>query len=185
MIVGVDFDTYQATLVGLPLEGWGQPTRSQVVFRKKSQTGDDACIAALKTAGTHLLLDPQLAKGGVFFIERGFGASRRADYFMGAFFGIILSACHRKGGHANVMHASEWKKAISGRCGLLTAKGDLGNGTLKKPEAHRYVREVADSYGHDITTYDADALDAYAMAVTGRWLNDSALNPANRLRAAQ
>jgi hypothetical protein len=182
MIVGCDFDTYKVTFVGLPHEKDGWPTMETVLFRKPGQSGDDAAIEALKTARVMLLQSGLYHKADVFFVERGFGASRRSDYLMGAFFGVIMSTCSQAA-PTNVMHGGEWKKAISADCGVMTKGGSPGNATLKKEQAHVYVREVAAKLGHDLTGYGPDALDAYAMAVVGRWLNESANRPRTRSAA--
>lgn len=106
----------------------------------------------------------------LFFIERGWGASRKADYMMGAFFGTTFSALAVKA-PTNVMNAQEWKKKISAACGVKTRDGSPGRGDLSKEDAHVYVQEVARAQGHDLRGYGPDALDAYAIALSGRWLN--------------
>jgi hypothetical protein len=171
VIVGVDFDTYKATMVGLPLRGGGKPVLDTVVFRKRP--GDDAAYEALTRVRTLLLASPLYHLADLFFIERGWGASRKADYMMGAFFGITFSALAGSA-PTNVMNAQEWKKRISAACGVMTRDGSPGRGDLKKEEAHLYVQEVASAQGHDLRGYGPDALDAYAIALTGRWLNFAA-----------
>jgi len=92
---------------------------------------------------------------------------------MGAFFGTTFGALASQA-PTNVMNAQEWKKAISAACGVETRDGSPGRGDLKKEEAHVYVLQVARAHGHDLRGYGPDALDAYAIALTGRWLNDAA-----------
>lgn len=173
MIVGVDFSTYDACLVGLPLEpaDGEQPIVETVVFRKKHRSGDDAAIEALKNVRTMLLSSQLLWRAKMAFVERGFGASRRADFIMGAFFGVILTTLSTNVPAANVMTGAEWKREVSAACGVRTKTGRKGNGNLSKEEAHGYVHEVAYNYGHDIIGYGPDALDAYAISLVGRWLN--------------
>jgi hypothetical protein len=171
VIVGVDFDTYKATLVGLPLCGGGSPVLDTVVFRKRP--GDDEAYEALTRVRTLLLASPLYHLANVFFIERGWGASRKADYMMGAFFGATFSALTTQA-PTNVVNAQEWKKRISAACGVVTRDGSPGRGDLKKEEAHVYVQKVAAAAGHDISQYGPDARDAYAIAMTGKWLNFAA-----------
>jgi hypothetical protein len=171
LIVGVDFDTYKATMVGLPLLGEGGPVVETVVFRHKS--GDDHAYRGLARVRSLLLASELVHQGDVFFIERGWGAQRKADYLMGAYFGVIYSFLSSFG-FANVITAQEWKKAISAAGGARTRDGGKGRGNLTKLEAHVFVDMVAEGYGHDLSGWGADAIDAYAIATTGKWLNTAA-----------
>jgi len=176
-VVGCDYSTYEAVFVGLPFPRPSlsdQPVVETVVFRPKKKNSRDDVLPAMKAARMALLQSKLYYQASIFWIERGFGASRQSDFKLGAFFGIIVSTCSAQA-ETNEIQAGEWKREISGSCGLMTKQGHRGNYSLKKDEAHIYVRQVAIRAGHDISGYGPDALDAYAIATTGRWLNERAL----------
>lgn len=174
MIVGIDISSYDAVLVGLPYPRRAladQPVVETVVFRPRSRPGEDEAFAAMKTVRSALLQSKLFHEADVFWVERGFGASRKADFLLGAFFGLILAAC-AGAATTNPMEAREWKREISASCGVTTKAGKAGNANLTKDAAHVYVRQVATKLGHDVAGFNGDQLDAYAIAVVGRWLNE-------------
>lgn len=180
MIVGIDYDSYKAVLCGLPFPIPAlsdQPTVETIVFRPASRSGDDAAIAALKTVNEQLRQSDLVKAADVLWLERGFGNSRRADFILGAFFGAVLSTLVEYCTEASVnpLDIQEWKREISAACGVTTKAGGRGNGQLKKELAHQYVRQVALRCRHNIDGFGPDALDAYAIAYTGRLLNQRAL----------
>lgn len=190
IVVGIDYDSYKATLVALPLEGSIARVRTSVVtFRKASQSGEAAALVALASVRAGIL--HELTEGGgvcdftlgaelddirpdVVWIERGFGMSRRADFILGAYFGAIYSATAGEC-PTNAMEAREWKRTVTAVSGIgRTVKG-AGNPNAKKEianEACRALLELAEVDGSDWTP---DALDAFGVAYTARKLNREAL----------
>lgn len=180
MVIGVDYSSYEAVLCGLPFPIPAlsdQPELEVIRFRPASKSGDDAAIAALKTVDAAIRSSELLRQADVVWVERGFGASRRADFILGAYFGAILSATSSWLTEASVnpLEAQEWKREISASCGVTTKGGRPGNGQLKKEVAHEYVRQVAARCRHNLDEFGPDALDAYAISWTGRELNRRAL----------
>lgn len=174
MIVGIDFDTYKAALCLLWPAG---PEFRIAAFRPASASGEAAAFRALVGAGLAVRLalgtsvadDP--AAEPVFVVERGFGSSRRADFALGAFYGVIVAtlAQHYPRGRVVSMTPAEWKKATSAACGVETRAGGRGNGALKKDVAHVYVRRVLAESGvgdDDLAGRPSDILDAFALAWT-------------------
>jgi len=177
VIVGCDFSSYDAVLVGLPFPRpalTDQPVAETIAFRPRHKSKPDDALDAMKRARTQLLQSRLFYQADAFWVEHGFGASRKADFLMGAFFGIIVSACSAAA-PTNEILAGEWKREITGSCGVVTKTGNRGNFSIKKEEAHIYVRQVALTAGHDLDGYGPDMLDAYAIATVGRWWNEKAL----------
>lgn len=119
----------------------------------------------------------QVPERHVFFIERGYGQSRRSDWMLGAFFAAIyIAACEF--GPVNPMDLREWKQAVTKVAGIgLTAKGD-GNGNAKKEVANEATRALLALVEVDGTAWTPDELDAYGIAWTGRRLNARAVEAA-------
>lgn len=187
MIVGVDYSSYEATVVAMYLDRSIGCARSAVAsFRPASHSGEDAAIAALAQvrpamAGALAFVGVSSADDiaeSVIWIERGFGMSRRADFILGAYFAAIYAACHDFGLIVNPMEAREWKRTVTAVSGIgRTAKG-AGNPNAKKEianEACRAILELAEVDGSDWTP---DALDAFGVAYTARKLNREALEAA-------
>lgn len=183
MIVGVDFDTYKATLCAIPFDRLA-PRWATAEFRPARATGEDEAIRALARvrkavyAGiTEIVVGPT-----VIFVERGFGMSRRADWILGAFFGAIYVSLADPTSRlvVNPMEAREWKRDLTGYVGHgLTTKG-AGNANAKKDVANEAARillaqplvELPPSV--EAASLSPDELDAFSIAWAGRRLNATA-----------
>lgn len=186
-VVGVDFSTYEASLVGLPLDGAiGAVRRVRVKFRPASRSGDDEMIAALAAVAS-AIRDGILNLGvGTFYqprdeavawIERGYGASRRSDWSLGAYFGAIHAACSSFGlAGVNPVGAGEWKKIVTEAAGVgLVKDGTRGNPNAKKEVANEACRALLSLGEVDATDWSPDDLDAFGVSYAGRVLNRAAV----------
>jgi hypothetical protein len=147
VIVGIDYSTYFAHLC---LLGDAGPSWRVATFRPVRESGEASSHRAMTRAGLEirLALGDYLALGDepTFAIERGYGQSRRADFVLGAFYGVIVSSLSSAfpTGRVIAVEARDWKKAISASCGVKTKTGSPGNATLKKGLAHAYVIQAFD-----------------------------------------
>lgn len=180
MIVGVDYDTFKATLVALPFAGdTPAPVVAEARWRTASQ-GGDALDYLFRIHASLEVAKAEIAKRApsfrdepsVYFIERGFGMSRRSDFLLGAFLGAIYADLYRTTRDAvNLMDLREWKAVVTFAAGIgLTANG-RGNGNAKKVVANEACRALLARIGVDASSWSPDQLDAYGVALTGRDLN--------------
>jgi hypothetical protein len=176
MVIGIDYSSYDAHLCGVGFDG-GKPKLVRAVFRPAKASGEAAAIEALKEVG--VMLASAVYEFGsdephVFFVERGFGASRRADWILGAFFAAVYVTLAGYG-PTNVMEAREWKREVTLRSGVgLTVKG-CGNPNVNKDVANEATRALLGLVEVDGSDWSPDELDAYGIAWTGRRLNARAL----------
>lgn len=185
MVIGVDYSTYEAVLCGIPFSG-GKPKIVHARFRPARACGDAAAIAALTEVAPSIRAAMAefavLVEGAggmtaafaqephVFFVERGFGMSRKSDWALGAFFAAVYVAVGEYG-PANAMDLREWKSEVTRAAGIgVTARG-TGNGNAKKEVANEAARALLGLVEVDGTGWTADELDAYGLAFTGRRLN--------------
>lgn len=181
MILGVDVDSFKATICAVPFDG-GTPILVQARFRPDSKTGDSLMYlvkvpAAIRSARALLAeASPHrfAAEPNVWFVERGFGASRHSDFIVGAFTGAIMAALAGQSDDdiVNLMLAGEWKRDVTFMSGIgRTAKG-AGNGNAKKDVANAACRELLETLLEvDSTDWTPDQLDAFGIAFCGRRLN--------------
>lgn len=184
MIVGIDYDTYKATICILDFDAVAVPRFAQARFRPASRSGEEAAIRSLPGvfgAMNGAAAELGLAAAGephVYFVERGYGTSRRADWILGAYFAAIWTSLSRVALPAdglNPLDLREWKRHVTADSGIgLTVKG-AGNGNAKKELANAASAELlARILGGARSGLDADHLDAFAIAYTGRKLNAKA-----------
>jgi hypothetical protein len=180
LVVGIDYDSYKATLCAINLEGRWRPRFAEARFRKDRQSGDDEAILAVGQVGARTLgsiadLSADLSST-VVWIERGYGHSRRADWILGAFFGSIYATCAAMPIAAvNPMNAAEWKRLVTSRSGIGVTKKGTGNGNAKKEIANEATRALLILEEIDGAEWTPDQLDAFAVALTGRVLNREAV----------
>lgn len=186
MIVGVDYSSYEAALVALPLDGSiAKVQKATATFRPARASGEDAALEALGEVRPRMLdalirlgvvLYDQSTEPSVIWIERGFGASRRADFILGAFFGAIFAACRDFGLIVNPLEAREWKREITAAAGIGMVKdGTRGNPNAKKEIANEACRGLLVLGEVDGADWTPDELDAFGVCWTGRQLNERAL----------
>lgn len=182
LVVGIDYSTYEASLVALPLDGSiGAVRRRTAKFRPAKWSGDDHMIAAL--ANVHLAILTALAgltndfSTAVVWIERGQGASRRSDWSMGAYFAAIYATCAALPlGGLNPLDAREWKRIVTQTAGIgLVQDGTRGNANAPKEVANAACRGLLQLGEVDSADWTPDDLDAFGVAFAGRDLNRSAL----------
>lgn len=184
MIVGIDLDSFKATICAVPFDG-GVPILVEARWREDRQTGDALAHlgkvpVALRHARTELeQASPErfAVEPNVWFVERGFGMSRRSDFILGAFTGAIMALLHADTGDpVNLMDLREWKSEVTEAAGVgITAKG-RGNGNAKKEVANEACRTLLSTLLElDAVDWTPDQLDAYGIAFTGRRLNARAL----------
>lgn len=189
MVVGCDYDSFKATFCALQFVTQA-PRIAVAQYRLPKQTGPDAAIRALDAVEDAVLR--ALGELGaseeesVVWIERGYGQSRRADWILGAHFGAIWAAAAQVC-LVNPLDLREWKQAVTYSAGIGLTKKGTGNGNAKKEVANEatlaLLREYARlAYGDRADAeppfgiaWTADMLDAYAVAWTGRRLNEKAL----------
>jgi hypothetical protein len=171
MVVGVDYDTFKATLCALPFERLDPPILLQARWRPNSKGGDALEHLGAVPEALGIVLPCLPDEPHVYFVERGFGMSRRSDFLLGAFLGAILAEL-RRGASANMVDLREWKSEVTERAGVgLTAKG-RGNGNAKKEIANEACRVLlATLWGFDAGVWTPDELDAFGIAYLGRKLN--------------
>jgi hypothetical protein len=108
----------------------------------------------------------------VWFLERGFGASRRSDFIMGAFTGaVFVSLSSMPADAVNLMEAREWKSAVTEVSGIGRTKDGRGNGNAKKEIANEAVKALLLLEGIETVDWTPDQLDAAGIAFAGRRLN--------------
>lgn len=188
VIIGIDYDSYKATIVGVRFDSAKYPHLEVAQFRPTRRSGEDAAFVALGEVASSLdeALGAILMRGDlgrdshdVFFLERGYGSSRSSDWVLGAFFGAIWTSIRtawlRPGDQLNPMTPREWKRAVTKTSGIgVTKKGD-GNGNVKKDLANAATLRIIDAYEIALTSTTPDALDAFAIAWTGRRQNRDAV----------
>lgn len=170
LTLGIDIDSYALHVCGLPDDG-GPPVTAHATLRRK---GDDEhraiqqVAAALGNAARDIraLLDGDVKCRDVW-IERGFGASRRADFVLGAIFGATIVACGHilPGAAARPMLAADWKREVTGTVGITTKTGGRGNGNVTKPVANdACLRIWRERWPLSIVPTDPNLLDAFGVA---------------------
>lgn len=190
LIVGLDYDSYKATLVALPLDGSISKVRKETAqFRPKSRSGDDEAIAALANVHSEMLTallnlrvrvcasgDQYQGEQTAVWVERGFGMSRRADFILGAYFGAIVAALVDLRVVWNPMDLREWKQIVTLTAGIgLVKDGTRGNGNAKKEVANEACRALLALGEIDASEWTPDELDAFGISFAGRDLNRKAL----------
>lgn len=159
LVIGCDFDSYRLHLCGLPTDG-GAPLVEQVQLRRK---GDDEIVAiqAVSSAlggAVHRLRqqrNPESPEAvDSVWIERGFGASRKADFILGCIYGATIAT----GNHAcrqsiRPVMASDWKRHL-GVAG--NAKKEVANARAALLWRTRWPLAIIPS--------DPNVLDAFAIA---------------------
>lgn len=179
MVVGIDYDSYKATLCALDFDD-EKPRLQEARFRRKQDTGEDAAVRALGTVeptilnALALLGDSDRIEECVVWIERGYGQNRVGDWVLGAYFGAIYCAVEPVA-FVNPLDLREWKRMVTAEAEFgLTTKGK-GNGNAKKPIANEATRMLLARVGVDGSDWTPDQLDAYAIAWSARRLNEKAL----------
>lgn len=180
--IGIDYSTYAASLVSLPIDGpIGAVRRRVVKFRPASRSGNDEMVATLAVVRNEIIsglagLTTDLSTA-VVWIERGYGASRRSDWAMGAYFAAIYAACSSLPlGGLNPLDAREWKQIVTLSAGIgLVKDGTRGNANAPKEVANEACRGLLALGEVDAADWSADDLDAFGIAYAGRDLNRSAL----------
>lgn len=181
-VLGVDYDSYKATLCLLPFDG-EKPLFAQPRFRKNHHSGADHAWAALGRVldeFRHEVVRATIVRASVIWIERGFGQSRRADFDLGAFYGAIRVGFQvTSTAPVNSMDLREWKR-------LVTSEAfGKGNGNAKKEVANQACRAIAAAAGVDVVDWSPDMLDAYGICWAGRELNRRALGEAGEVVAGR
>lgn len=168
MIVGVDIDTFKLTLCWY---GDGVLAWQTAELRKR---GDGAklfgAILAIPGALARAIERAEVRPTEVY-IERGFGASRKADFDLGAIYGATALAFGRvvPGVHVGPMAMTTWKKSLTAAAGMKTAKGDPGLGNCKKEVANSAARQVLMAEGcFPEQPLTPDQLDAFGIAYAAR-----------------
>ena len=184
MIVGVDIDSHKASLCAVPFDG-GRPILAEARWRPNNKTGEalaylDRIPDGLTEATDALAAaspDRFAAEPNVWFLERGFGASRRSDFIMGAFTGAIFVALHTSypNDRVNLMEAREWKTIVTAVSGIGTTVKGRGNPNAKKEAANEACRALLLLDEVDGSDWGPDALDSFGIAFAGRRLNAAAI----------
>lgn len=184
LTLGIDFDSYALHVCGLPDDG-GPPVVQSEPIRKR---GDDEHRAMMTVAqalavatnkigmqipvmsviggGGTVVAQPRVAISSVW-IERGYGASRRADFVLGAIYGATFIAVAHvlPGVPARPMQARDWKRDLTGEMGITTKTGGRGNGNVKKEVANACARELWErEWPLAIIPTDPNQLDAFSIA---------------------
>jgi hypothetical protein len=184
VVVGVDFDSFKATLCVLPFAG-GAPLFAEARWRWDSDRGEaltylgrvhDDLLHALDELGR--ASERFRSEMHLCFVERGFGASRRSDFILGAYLGAIYATL--AGGWeypyvVNLLDAREWKREVTAASGIGQTKAGKGNPNAKKDVANEACRALLLLDEIDATDWTADMLDAWGIAYTGRRLNQHAI----------
>ena len=166
MIVCVDIDSHKASLCAVPFDG-GRPILAEARWRPNNKTGEalaylDRIPDGLTEATDALAAaspDRFAAEPNVWFLERGFGASRRSDFIMGAFTGAIFVALHTS-------YPNDRVNLIQPAAQGLIGKKEAAN------EACRALLLLDEVDGSD---WGPDALDSFGIAFAGRRLNAAAI----------
>lgn len=166
MIAGFDTSTYAIAVALLSDDGddWSTLT---LRLRKASDSGETAGLLALRELEP-LLVASDVPWGDVTaaWIERGFGASRRSDFALGATVGALLAVLPCIGDAAvNPIGLGEWRKALT------------GNGNASKEMIRRELTRL----GFACTTLSEDEADALGIAWAGRALALHAAERASRV----
>lgn len=187
MIVGIDLDSYKAWICAVPFDG-GVPIFAEARWREDGKSGDALANigkvpGAMRRARVNLEnLSPErfAVEPHVWFVERGFGMSRRADFILGAFTGAIMAILAADTTDpVNLIDLREWKSEVTEVAGIgLTAKG-RGNGNAKKEVANEACRALLALLELDPSRLSPDQLDAYGIAFAGRRLNARAVAAAH------
>lgn len=179
MIVGIDVDSFKATLCAVPFDG-GTPILVYARWRQDRETGEAlshlgkvaSTIRRARSMLQEASPDRFAVEPSVWFIERGFGMSRGSDYILGAFTGAIMATiCADTTDPVNLMDLREWKADVTATAGIgLTAKG-RGNGNAKKEVANEACRALLALTEIDASDWTPDQLDSWGIAFAGRRLN--------------
>ena len=161
MIVGVDIDAQKLTLCGV--------SDSLIVFQtarlrdRRTESLFDAIKAvpfALGMAVGELGQVPE-----EFYIERGRGAWRSADFELGAIYGAVAVALKRivPDAYVTTITVQEWKKAVTAAVGIETKSGQPGNANATKEVANEACREILAERGMMREGLTPDMLDAFGI----------------------
>lgn len=187
LTLGLDFDSYGLHVCALPSDG-GPPVVVTSKLRKKGddehraiQTVGSALANAVEELRRLLLYTPVAGGGGTTvaqgtpkieeaWIERGFGASRKADFVLGAIYGatIAVSTSVLPGVAVRPILLSTWKREVTAECGMFTKAGAPGNSMVKKPIANACASQIwSDTWPLSIVPTDPNHLDAFSVAFAG------------------
>ena len=162
--VGVDIDTWKVTLCAVA----GRRARWESAPLRSS--GHDLVDALRQTSFAIPLAVARLGlleeRGVEFYVERGRGMHRNADFDLGAVYGAVIVALARAcpNGHVASMALSEWKKAVTAAVGMTTKRGDPGLGMVKKEVANAACVEILADWQAIPDLLSADELDAFGIA---------------------
>lgn len=184
MILGIDYDTYKATIVGIRLTpaALGFPVEiEECRYRKKGLTGDTESRLALQQVLPALRESALIRKADAIAVERGAGMNRKGEWEMGAFFGAITTAITalRPDVSLTWVEAREWKREVTALAGWREGQG---NANAKKPEAHQALASITPLMGlgtfgvDDLARLSLDEKDALAIAWTYRRMNERAVS---------
>jgi hypothetical protein len=177
LTLGIDFDSYGLHVCALPDDG-GPPVVVTAKLRKKGD-GEHQAIQAVGAALANAVERVRVLHDGRFtppnvgeaWIERGFGASRRADFVLGAIYGATIAASTSvlPGTAMRPLLAADWKRDITGECGITTKTGGRGNGNVKKEIANQCATQIwSDTWPLSIVPTDPNHLDAFSVAWAGQ-----------------
>ena len=175
IFLGIDYDTYKATLVALDVRP--PVIASETIrYRRAVASGETFMMEALGEVVEALRESPLLPVADAIALERGWGASRRSDWQMGAFYGALLAAIKLRypAKPVEYVKAAEWKREVTGKAGMRDGKG---NGNVKKETAHACLAEIAPLIHPELTpievlALDSDERDALAIAWTYRRMSE-------------
>lgn len=172
LTIGIDFDSYALHVCGLPDDG-GPPCEVSASIRKR---GDDEhraftmVASAFASATRHIRDTTGIEAVSGVWIERGYGASRKADFVLGAIYGATFVAVGHvlPGVAARPLLAADWKRDVTGEMGITTKTGGRGNGNVKKEVANDCARQLWQrEWPFTIVPTDPNLLDSFSIAWAG------------------
>ena len=165
-LVGVDIDTWKLTLCAWN-GGSYRPRFATAPLRRRSAESllDAIRQTAAALARTVPLL--QLERTVEFYVERGRGQHRTADFDLGAIYGSTVVALARvcPGAHVSDMEVPEWKRAVTAAVGMQTKRGVPGLGNVPKEVANDVCRRILVDLLPQAERLEltADQLDAFGL----------------------
>lgn len=171
--IGIDFSSYwlDACLVE---RADGGPVRrvrwARERLRKDRGESEEVAITNVRHALWACLATLTLGDADVY-IERGYGASRRADFLLGCIYGALVAAVGSGRMAWHSMPRAEWVRDVTATQGIVTKKGTPGNGNAPKAVANECCREILRGLYPmvvvDVADLGPDALDAFGVAYAG------------------
>jgi hypothetical protein len=170
MIVGVDIDTWKLTLCALAPRG---PVWETATLRRRQ---GERLLDAIQATQAELPLavaaleERTGERPAEFYVERGRGQHRNADFDLGAIYGATIVALARAcpGAHVSTMAVPEWKKLVTAAVGLATKRGEPGLGNVAKAVANDACRRLLRLDVLAPEALSADELDAFGIAYAAR-----------------